>query len=178
MARYTLHVTLLNLFMLNLNISCLCSVDPDQMASEEANWSGSALFITRYVNLYQQSGSSDLIGWKLEVGMASLFRMTKANWKLGVGMASLFRMTRANILLLSFVAFLLQTCIWHIMVGPKRTSRWQCSWIHHYWNTHTRTCTYIALDKMQLTPKMPRKPASENVAFWIFLQTFQTYFWI
>ena len=47
------------------------SVDPDQLASEEANWSGSALFAIRYVNLYQQSGSSHLIGWKFEVGAAS-----------------------------------------------------------------------------------------------------------
>ena len=31
------------------------SVDPDQLASEEANWSGSAPFATEYVNLYQQS---------------------------------------------------------------------------------------------------------------------------
>ena len=47
------------------------SVDPDQLASEEANWSGSALFAIKYVNLYQQAGSSNLIGWKLEVGVAS-----------------------------------------------------------------------------------------------------------
>ena len=40
------------------------SVDPDQLASAEANWSGSALFVIKYVNLYQQSGSSNLIGWK------------------------------------------------------------------------------------------------------------------
>ena len=46
------------------------SVDPDQLASE-ANWSGSALFAIKYVNLYQQSGSSNLIGWKLEMGVAS-----------------------------------------------------------------------------------------------------------
>ena len=39
--------------------------------SEEANWSGSALFSIKNVNLYQQPGSSNLIGWKLEVGMAS-----------------------------------------------------------------------------------------------------------
>ena len=49
------------------------SVDPDQSASEEANWSGSALFVNQYVNLYQQSGSSNLIGWKLEMRVASLF---------------------------------------------------------------------------------------------------------
>ena len=30
------------------------SVDPDQVVSEEANWSGSALFVIKYVNLYQQ----------------------------------------------------------------------------------------------------------------------------
>ena len=30
------------------------SADPDQLASSEANWSGSALFaIIKYVNLYQ-----------------------------------------------------------------------------------------------------------------------------
>ena len=49
------------------------SVDPDQLASEEANWSGSALFAIKYLNLYQQSWSSNLIGWKLEMGMASTF---------------------------------------------------------------------------------------------------------
>ena len=36
------------------------SVDPDQLASEEANWSGSALFAIKYVNLYLQSGLSNL----------------------------------------------------------------------------------------------------------------------
>ena len=47
------------------------SVDPGQLASKEANWSGSALFVIKYVNSYQQAGSSNLIGWKLEVGVAS-----------------------------------------------------------------------------------------------------------
>ena len=56
--------------------SCICpafanSVDPDQLASEEANWSGSALFAIKYVTLYQQARSSNLIGWKLEMGVAS-----------------------------------------------------------------------------------------------------------
>ena len=37
----------------------------------EANWSGSALFVIKYVNFYQKTGSSNLIEWKLEVGMAS-----------------------------------------------------------------------------------------------------------
>ena len=47
------------------------SVDPVELASEEANWSISTLFAIKYVNLYQQSGSSNLIGWKLEMGVAS-----------------------------------------------------------------------------------------------------------
>ena len=46
------------------------SVDPDQLASEEANWSGSTLFAIQYVNLYQQSESSHLIGWKFEKGVS------------------------------------------------------------------------------------------------------------
>ena len=62
----------LTLVLLNPDIPCFAnSVDPDQLASEEANWSGSALFAIKYANLLQQSGSSNLIGWKLEVGMAS-----------------------------------------------------------------------------------------------------------
>ena len=48
------------------------SVNPDQLASkEEANYSGSALFVIKYVNFYQKPGSCNLIGWKLEVGVAS-----------------------------------------------------------------------------------------------------------
>ena len=36
----------LTLVLLNLDMPCLCkSVDPDQLAPEETNWSGSALFI-------------------------------------------------------------------------------------------------------------------------------------
>ena len=58
--------------LLNTNCPVLAnSVDPDQLASEEANWSGSALFVIKNVNFYQEPGSSDLIGWKLEVGVAS-----------------------------------------------------------------------------------------------------------
>ena len=44
------------------------SVYPDQLASEEANWSGSALFVIKYVNFYKKKkkkpGSSNLIGCK------------------------------------------------------------------------------------------------------------------
>ena len=35
------------------------SEDPDQLASEEANWSGSALFVIQYMNFYQQPGSAE-----------------------------------------------------------------------------------------------------------------------
>ena len=62
------------LTLLLLNMSCPVwanSVDPDQLASEEANWSGSALFVLKYVNFYQKLGSSNLIGWKLEADVAS-----------------------------------------------------------------------------------------------------------
>ena len=63
---------MLTLVLLNPDMSCFTNtVDPDQLASEEANWSGSALFAMKYVNLYQQSGSSNLNGWKLEMGVAS-----------------------------------------------------------------------------------------------------------
>ena len=57
-----------SLSLLLLNTSCPVlanSVDPDQLASEEA------LFVIKYVNFYQKHGSSNLIGWKLEMGMAS-----------------------------------------------------------------------------------------------------------
>ena len=47
------------------------SVDPDQLASKEANWSGSTLFAIEYVNLYQQPGSRNLIGWQLDVDVTS-----------------------------------------------------------------------------------------------------------
>ena len=47
------------------------NVDPDQLAPEEANWSRSALFVIKYVIFCQKLGSSNLIGWKLEVGVAS-----------------------------------------------------------------------------------------------------------
>ena len=59
-----------------LNMTCLVlanTVDPEQLASKEANWSGSALFVIKYVNFYQKPRWSNLIGWKLEVGVASWF---------------------------------------------------------------------------------------------------------
>ena len=38
--------------------------------AEEANWSGSALFVIQYVNLYQQTGSSNLNGWQSGRGIS------------------------------------------------------------------------------------------------------------
>ena len=53
----------LTLVLLNPDMSFFANnVDPDQLASEGANWSGSALLSIEYVNLYQQSGSRNLIG--------------------------------------------------------------------------------------------------------------------
>ena len=61
----------LTLLLLNMTCPVLANnVDPDQLTSEEANWSGSALFAIHYVN-YKKPESSNLIGWKLEVGVAS-----------------------------------------------------------------------------------------------------------
>ena len=43
----------LTLVLLNPDMSCFPnSVDSDQLVSEEANCSGSALFVIKYVNLY------------------------------------------------------------------------------------------------------------------------------
>ena len=64
---------MLILVLLNPDILCFAnSVDPDQLASpSEANWSGSALFVIQFVNLYQESGLSNRIGWQLEMVVAS-----------------------------------------------------------------------------------------------------------
>ena len=68
----THYLQFLTLLLLSTTCPVLAnSVDPDQLASSEANWSGSALFVIKYVNFYQKPGSSNLIGWKLKEGMAS-----------------------------------------------------------------------------------------------------------
>ena len=60
----------LNLLSLNTTCPALAnSVDPDQLASEEANWSGSAPFVIKCVIFIQKPGSSNLIVWILEVGV-------------------------------------------------------------------------------------------------------------
>ena len=69
--QYPHHFFFFNLLLLNTTCPVLAnSVDLDQLASEEANWSGSALFAIQYLNLYEQLGSSNTIGCKLEVGQA------------------------------------------------------------------------------------------------------------
>ena len=64
----------LTLLLLNTTCPVLAnSEDPDQLASEEANWSVSALFVIK-LNMWisnKNPGSSYLISWKSEVGMAS-----------------------------------------------------------------------------------------------------------
>ena len=54
---YNLFDAMLTLLLLSTTCPALAnSVDPDQLASEEANWSGSALFVIKYVNFYQKPG--------------------------------------------------------------------------------------------------------------------------
>ena len=44
-----------------------------QCRSRSVGFWRSALFAIKYANLLQQWGSSNLIGWKLEVGVASIY---------------------------------------------------------------------------------------------------------
>ena len=39
------------------------SVDPNQLVSEETDWSGSTLFVIKYVNLYQVIWLADKFKW-------------------------------------------------------------------------------------------------------------------
>ena len=68
----TISIDFLTLVLLNPDTPSFAnSVDLGQLASEEANWSGSILFATKHVKLCQQPESSNLIGLKLEEGVAS-----------------------------------------------------------------------------------------------------------
>ena len=72
--RFQVQVMILTLLMLNTTCSVLVnSVDPDQLASKKPTDLYLHCFVIRYVNFYQKLGSSNLIGWKLEVGLASFF---------------------------------------------------------------------------------------------------------
>ena len=113
----------LTLLMLNMTCPVLAnSVDPDQLASEEANWSGSALFVIKYVNFYQKSGSSNLIGWKLEVGMASnLFskaRVKQMYWILIEDFLPFF--TREATFVTSWLLFCVSSPFWKGVYSKRR----------------------------------------------------------
>ena len=60
------YLYLLTLVLLNPDMSCLCNVDPDQLASKKPT-DLNLQFAIQYVNLCQKSGSSNLNGWKLGV---------------------------------------------------------------------------------------------------------------
>ena len=65
---------------LDFNPGFADSTDPDHLASEEASWSESALFVIPFVNLCHQPGSSNLTGGKLEVDAASYFIQHGKGW--------------------------------------------------------------------------------------------------
>ena len=67
------NLAILTLVLLIPVIPCLCEQCTSRSVGLEANWSGPALFAITYLNLYQQSRSSNMIGWKLEMGVASYF---------------------------------------------------------------------------------------------------------
>ena len=71
----------LTLVLLNPDIPCLCKQCRSRSVGfwrSQLIWT--ALFVILYVNLYQQPGSSNLIGWKLEMGWhLNLFSMTRVN---------------------------------------------------------------------------------------------------
>ena len=57
------------LVLLNPDIPCLCKQWRIRSVGFWTNWS--ALFVMKYVHFYKQSGSNNLTGRKLEVGVAS-----------------------------------------------------------------------------------------------------------
>ena len=71
---------ILNLVLLNPHMPFLCK--QCRSRSVAFNRSGSAVFVIKYVNLYQQPGSSILIGWKLEPGGVLRIARVKyvSNW--------------------------------------------------------------------------------------------------
>ena len=76
---FSSQLSFLTLVLLNLDIPWLCN----QCRSRSVGFWRSQLIwictVCQYVNLYQQLGSSDMTGWKLEVGVASLFSRTRVN---------------------------------------------------------------------------------------------------
>ena len=60
----------LTFVLLNPDMPCLCKQCRSRSVGQ---LSGSALFVIKFENLYQQPVLSNLIGWKLEVGRATQF---------------------------------------------------------------------------------------------------------
>ena len=61
---YSLRVCMLTLILLFTTTPTFAnSVDPDQMASEEAIWSGPTLFVIQFMNLNENIIWCNLIGW-------------------------------------------------------------------------------------------------------------------
>ena len=57
----------LTLVLLNPDMCCFAnSVDPDQLASEEANWSGSALFKKLSLSMWIYINNQDQVIWSAE----------------------------------------------------------------------------------------------------------------
>ena len=82
----TVLILILKVQILTLLLNTTCpvlanSVDPDQVASEEASWPGSALFVIKYVNFCHKLGSSNLIGWKLTSGRGILIYSARQGLK-------------------------------------------------------------------------------------------------
>ena len=74
---FLIHLLLNKSFLILLLLNTTCPVlanseVPDQLASEEANWSGSALFVIKYVTFSQKPGLSNLIGWEIRSGRGIL----------------------------------------------------------------------------------------------------------
>ena len=57
-------IIFLTLVLLNPDLSCLYKQCTNQLASEEANWSGSLLFAIKYVNIY--INNMDQVIWLAE----------------------------------------------------------------------------------------------------------------
>ena len=51
--------------------ACLCKQCRSRSVGLEAKWSGSAPFVIKSVNLYEHTWSNNLIGWQLQLGVAS-----------------------------------------------------------------------------------------------------------
>ena len=61
------HKQRLTLLLLSMTCPVLANrLDPDQLASEEANWSGSALFVIKYICMWISIKNPDQVIWLAE----------------------------------------------------------------------------------------------------------------